>query len=175
VSRPSFFRSAAWLLQPTCKRRRIPSRPLILEPTRGLFHSGLFATLLREWDTLSLYRIFELIFSALPCRCYIVGDVDRTDPLLSPFHAATSDFPSTVYLTTGTGDTLYWDSKNLVNRLTAEGHPSAIFRPAVGMGHAPGLFRPDDPTNLPLLMYTDIVNNIRKSWSQPRGRRESKM
>jgi acetyl esterase/lipase len=107
-------------------------------------------------------------------RCYLAGvDVKRDDPLVSPYFAKTEDFPSTVYIATGTGDTLYWDGKGLVDRLTQEGHPSATFRPAVGMGHAPHRFDPSDPSNLPFQMYQDIVNNIRRSWSQPT--RDSKL
>lgn len=94
---------------------------------------------------------------------------DRADPLLSVVLAPTSSFPNTVYIATGTGDTLYFDASNLIEKLRSEKHPNAQFRPVEGAGHAFEKFNTQDPNNIAFVIFQEIISTIRGSWNANRG------
>lgn len=84
---------------------------------------------------------------------------------MSPLLAPTSSFPKTVYIATGTGDTLYYDASNLIDKLRSENHPNAHFRPVEGAGHAFEKFNTQDPNNIAFVIFQDIISTIRGSWN----------
>ncbi|UZJ56142.1 hypothetical protein CBS101457_005462 [Exobasidium rhododendri] len=107
--------------------------------------------------------------------CYLVINSDRSDPLLSPICAPSSSFPESVYIATGTGDTLYSDGLNLIEKLKKDNHPNAIFRSVQGAGHGFEKFRLEDPHNFAGMIMQDIVSVIEGSWTQAQPSKASRM
>jgi acetyl esterase/lipase len=104
--------------------------------------------------------------------CYLVANSNRNDPLLSPICADPSSFPKSVYIATGTGDTLYEDGHGLIEMLKANNHPNAIFRAAKGEGHGFEKWKTDDPNNWATIVFDEIASVVRGSWQ---SQKESKL
>jgi len=105
----------------------------------------------------------------------LVINSNRSDPLLSPICAPSSSFPKSVYIATGTGDTLYGDGSQLIDKLKADNHPNAVFRPVEGQGHGFEKWRTSDPNNPAAIILQDIVSVIKGSWVQSQPTKASKI
>lgn len=92
-------------------------------------------------------------------RCLLRKETDLADPLLSPYFATTSNYPNVVSISTGTGDSLYYDGETLINKLIQEGHPNARFTPLEGLGHA------FEPKSSIYTIMNDFITTIRDSWT----------
>lgn len=102
--------------------------------------------------------------------CYLITAADRSDPRLSPVCASLSKghlaTRGTVFIATGTGDTLYQGGRTCIDNLAKQGHKNAVFRPIPGEGH--GFEKAlGGPTRVTAMsVFDDIVGCVRASWTR---------
>lgn len=102
-------------------------------------------------------------------EAYTLPGVDRADPLISPLKADPKSFPRHVWLGCATGDTLYNDGKELIDKLKAAGHPNAEFLsiPAEGHGFDKVAKNGTERREKTLQAYNAAFDVVEKSWADP--------
>lgn len=103
-------------------------------------------------------------------RCYLIPNIDRSNPLLSP---VTCDLQKgqldckVVYIATGKGDTLYNDGYNLIKSLQRQGHKNAIFNGVPNEGHGfEKAIGNGDQKQKALAIFDDMIKLIKGTWQQ---------
>ncbi|EPQ28751.1 uncharacterized protein PFL1_03554 [Pseudozyma flocculosa PF-1] len=97
--------------------------------------------------------------------CYILPGTDRADPRLSPIKAAASDFPDTVFIACGNGDTLYDGGKRTIEKLQRDGHKRAEFMHIENEGHGfDKMARHPESKRNKQQMYDRLYQVIQESW-----------
>ena len=113
---------------------------------------------------------------ALPARvtkffdeAYVIPGIDRGDPLISPLKASPDSFPRHVFISCATGDTLWNDGKELIDKLNSAGHPHAEFLsiPAEGHGFDKVAKEGSERRKKTTQAYNASFDALEKSWTDP--------
>lgn len=106
-------------------------------------------------------------------RCYLIPNIDRSNPFLSP---VTCDLQKgqldckLVYIAAGKGDTLHNDGFNLIQSLKKQGHQNAIFSGIPGEGHGfEKAIGNGEQKQKALAVFDDIVQLIKATWQEDRS------
>lgn len=97
-------------------------------------------------------------------QSYLVINSNRKDPRLSPLYADPAQFPHSVYIACGQGDTLHDDGKHLIERLQGASHPNAKFVSLPGMGHGFDKSRRGQAVEVTKQIYLEFASRIQAGW-----------
>lgn len=104
-------------------------------------------------------------------RCYLIPNIDRANPTLSPVTCNMQKGQldcKLVYIAAGKGDTLHNDGYNVIESLKRQGHQNAIFCGVPGEGHGfEKAFGKGEQKQKALAVFDDIVKLIKATWQDP--------
>lgn len=103
-------------------------------------------------------------------RCYLIPNIDRSNPILSPVTCNMQKGQldcKLVYIAAGKGDTLHNDGYSLIQSLKRQGHKNAIFCGVPGEGHGfEKAIGKGEQKQKALAVFDDIVKLIKATWQE---------